>query len=89
MNTIMLIFIILASMFVASSANNMITIATALDDYFAMAEVPDYWYATTYQEEAERFAIFAKDNGYELKTTALTQIDPKNVSISGETSRFR
>ncbi|MDE5873361.1 MAG: ABC transporter permease, partial [Lachnospiraceae bacterium] len=80
----MLIFIILASMFVASSANNMITVATALDDYFAMAEVPDYWYVTTYQEEAERFAVFAKDNGYGLKITTLTQIDPKNVSISGE-----
>lgn len=84
MNTIMLIFIILASMFVASSANNMITVATALDDYFAMAEVSDYWYVTAYQEEAERFAAFAKDNGYGLKITALTQIDPKNVSISGE-----
>lgn len=88
MNTIMLIFIILASMFVASSANNMITVATALDDYFAMAEVPDYWYVTTYQEETERFAAFAKDNGYELKTTTLTQIDPKNVSISGETFSY-
>lgn len=84
MNTIMLIFIILASMFVSSSANNMITIASALDDYFAMAEVSDYWYVTAYQEEAERFAAFAKDNGYGLKITTLTQIDPKNVSISGE-----
>lgn len=84
MNTIMLIFIILATMFVASSVNNMITVATALDDYFEMAEVPDYWYATAYKEEAERFADFAEENGYELKTSKLTQIDPKSVTISGE-----
>lgn len=83
MNTIMLIFIILASMFVSSSANNMITVVTALDDYFNMAEVPDYWSATPYEKEAERFADFAKDNGYGLKTTQLIQIDPNYITIDG------
>ncbi len=55
MYLIMLIFIILAAMFIASGANNIITVATALEDYFDLAEVPDYWFATTYEEEAERF----------------------------------
>ena len=45
MNVILLVFIILASMFVSSSVNNIISVTTALDDYFEMAEVPDYFAA--------------------------------------------
>lgn len=85
MNIIMLVFIILAAMFVSSSANNMITVVTALDDYFGMAEVPDYWYATPYEGEVERFGEFAADNGYGLKTAELIQIDPKDIYVSGKT----
>ncbi|MBQ9110334.1 MAG: FtsX-like permease family protein [Oscillospiraceae bacterium] len=47
MNVILLIFIILATMFVSSSVNNILTISTALEDYFAAAGVPDYLLATT------------------------------------------
>ena len=85
MNAIMLTFIILAAMFVASSANNMITVATALDEYLEMADAPDYWYATGYEEEAERLGRFTEENGYGLTTTRLIQIDSQDVSISGET----
>ncbi len=42
MNIILLVFIILASMFVSSSVNNIISVTTALDNYFEMANVPDY-----------------------------------------------
>lgn len=41
MNMILFLFIILATMFVSSSVNNIITISTALDDYFEKAKVPD------------------------------------------------
>lgn len=88
MNTIMLIFIILAAMFISSSANNMITVTTALDEYFDMAEVPDYWFATSYKKEVERFTDFAKDNNYKLKTSELIQIDPQSVKISGENFEY-
>lgn len=84
MNAIMLIFIILAAMFVASSANNMITVVTALDEYFDMAKVPDYWFATPFEEEGERFREFAEDNGYGLSSAELIQIDPRDMLISGE-----
>ncbi len=47
MNIILLIFIILATMFVSSSVNNIFTITTALEDYFEAAGVPDYLLATT------------------------------------------
>ena len=42
MNVILLVFIILASMFVSSGVNNIISVTTALDDYFEMADAPDY-----------------------------------------------
>ena len=46
MNIILLLFIILATMFVASSVNNIINVTTALDDYFEMANMPDYFLYT-------------------------------------------
>ncbi len=46
MNVILLVFIILATMFVSSSVNNILTVATALEDYFEAAGVPDYFLST-------------------------------------------
>lgn len=43
MNIILLLFIILATMFVSSSVNNIINVTTALDSYFEMADAPDYF----------------------------------------------
>lgn len=45
MNLILLVFIILAAMFVSSSVNNIISVTTALDDYFEKADAPDYFAA--------------------------------------------
>ncbi len=42
MNVILLVFIILASMFVLSGVNNIISVTAALDDYLEMADAPDY-----------------------------------------------
>ncbi len=84
MNTILLIFVILGVMFTASSVNNMVTVATALDKYFELANVPDYWYATSYEEEAGRVEEFAHENGYGFCVSELVQIDPREVSVEGE-----
>lgn len=43
MNIILLVFIILATMFMSSGVSNIITVITALDSYFEMADVPDYF----------------------------------------------
>lgn len=43
MNVILLVFVILASMFISSGVSNIITVTTALDSYFEMADVPDYF----------------------------------------------
>lgn len=84
MNTILLIFVILAVTFTASSVNNLVTVATALEGYFEMAEVPDYWFATSYGEEEDRFERFADDNGYRFRMEELIQVDPKDVKVDGE-----
>lgn len=46
MNIIILLFIVLATMFVASSANNIVNVTSALDNYFEMANMPDYLVTT-------------------------------------------
>ncbi|MGN1086603.1 MAG: hypothetical protein ACI4Q5_06190, partial [Porcipelethomonas sp.] len=84
MNIILLIFITLAAMFIASSVNNILTVTTALDDYFEMAEAADYWIAVSEQSELERFYDFAAENNYDYKNAELLQIDPKGVQINGE-----
>ena len=42
MNVILPVFIILATMFVSSSVNNIMSVTTALDNYLKMANAPDY-----------------------------------------------
>lgn len=53
MNMILFLFIILATIFVSSSVNNIITISTALDDYFEKAGIPDLIIATKAMADSE------------------------------------
>lgn len=53
MNVILLIFIILATMFVSSSVNNIISVTSALDNYFEMADVPDFALALKGRETSQ------------------------------------
>ncbi len=46
MNIILLLFIIIATTFVSSSINNMVSISTALDNYFEISNAPDYTVVT-------------------------------------------
>lgn len=84
MNFILFIFITLAATFIASSANNMISVMTALDSYMEMAEAPDYWFATVEKGEVERFETFAKENDYDYSYGELAQVDPKDVEVNGK-----
>lgn len=84
MNLILLIFITLAAMFIASGANNLLTVMTALDSYFERAEVPDDWILFSERTEMERAVAFAEENGYVYRQTEAVQINPKEVYVSGE-----
>ncbi|MCM1046469.1 MAG: ABC transporter permease [Candidatus Gastranaerophilales bacterium] len=86
MNMILLLFIILAATFIASSANNMLTVATALDDYFEMAQMPDYFVsiADPDEEKLGQIEAFVRENGYGCRFLNVIQMDPKLVSVDGE-----
>lgn len=83
MNAILLIFIILAATFIASSVNNMVSVFTALDIYFDKAEVPDYWICFKNPEDLKQFQSFAKDRSLEYRQQEIFQIDPKEIYIDG------
>lgn len=84
MNVILLIFVILAATFIASSANNLITVNGALDNFFEKAGTPDYWFASTNAADMERFEKFAEENDYGYYAARLIQIEPKNVLVEGK-----
>lgn len=84
MNIILLIFVILAATFIASSANNLTTVSSALDNFFEKADVPDYWFASTNDADVGRFEEFAADNGYDYSISRLIQIEPRNILVEGE-----
>ncbi|MCM1268483.1 MAG: FtsX-like permease family protein [Bacteroidales bacterium] len=84
MNAILLIFVILAATFIAGSANNLITISGALDDFFEKANVPDQWFLSTNADDVERFRTFAKEEGCDYTVSQMIQIDPKNILVEGE-----
>ncbi len=81
MNIILLIFVILAATFIASSANNLFTISSAVDNFFKKANVPDYWFASTNNADIEKFEELAQKNNYNYYISRLIQIEPKNVLV--------
>lgn len=83
MNTILLLFIILASMFIASSANNLLSVMTAIDDYFEMANVPDYWFSAMDEAVMEQFGVFADENGYIYEYIKGISIISNEVMVDG------
>ena len=84
MNIILLIFVTLAATFIASSANNMVTVSSALDNYFDKANVPDYWFASTNAPDIERFKELASENGYDYIISLLVKINPADITSDGE-----
>lgn len=88
MNIILLIFVILAATFIAGSANNLITVSSALDHFFDRANVPDYWFASTNAGDIKKFEEMAEENGYDYHVSRLIQIEPSNVLVEGETLEY-
>ena len=46
MNIILLVFVLLSAMFVSSSANNILSVMTARDEFFEMSGMSDYFVMT-------------------------------------------
>lgn len=84
MNLILLVFVVLAVTFMASSAKNLVTVSSALDSYFEKADVPDHWFITAHSADVEAFEKFAGEGGYDYYISRLLQIDPKEIFVEGE-----
>ena len=84
MNAILLVFIILASTFIASSVNNMTAVMTALDRYFDKAEVPDYAFCLTSKAETDKLVRMLEEHSYEFRCQELLQANPAEIKMKGE-----
>lgn len=83
MNFVLLVFILLAAMFIASGGSNMVTIFTALDNYFEMAEVPGYWLLFNDITDKEKYEDFASENNYGCKSSEMISANADNFKIDG------
>lgn len=86
MNVILLIFIILASMFMSSGVSNIITVTTALDSYFEMADVPDYFAASS-NKVSDNDIIKTLENASaidEFRIEECVQMSQSNITRKGE-----
>lgn len=86
MNVILLLFIILASMFVASSVTNIVTVTTALDNYFEMADVPDYFAADISKSgESDLYGTFENASAIkEFRIEEVGYMSKSNVTRNGK-----
>ena len=89
MNMIILLFVILATMFVSSSVNNIINVTSALDKYFEMADVPDYLILTLnkMQEADVEEALDASAAVNSYNTEEIIVISSENLKSEDESVR--
>lgn len=64
MNVILLLFVIMASAFLASSVSNLITITGAVESFLKMAETPDFIIIALGETEESDIDVFLKDCEY-------------------------
>lgn len=86
MNIILLVFIILASMFVSSGVSNIITTTTALDRYFEMSDLPDYF--AIYQNKADSKDVYeVLENASaidDFRIEEVARMSQSNITRDGE-----
>ena len=83
MNMILLLFILLASMFLASSANNLVTVTGTVDRFIEMSEVPDFFLLALAQGEEDPIQDFIETNPavkkYDVQDTVSIQNDQVEI----------
>ncbi len=94
MNIILLIFIILASTFIASSTNNLLVISNAMDSYLQKAELSDYLFIALKDERNDKEIVdFLNNNKYvkdwsvdenvNLASNDIKLSNGKNINMAG------
>lgn len=86
MNIILLIFVILASMFVSSSVNNILVVSGTLGNFFEKAEMTDYFVGITGDDADKQLSqlLDNTDGVTSYKIEPFTVIDNKNLKFNGE-----
>ncbi len=86
MNVILLVFIILASMFMSSGVSNIITVTTALDSYFEMADVPDYFTMSENKSEHKDICRTLENASAidEFRIEEFVSMSQSNITRAGE-----
>ena len=89
MNIILLIFVILASMFVSSSVNNILVVSGTLDNFFEKAEMTDYFVgvsgASSVSADERLSELLDNTDGVtSYQTEPFIVIDNKNFKFKGE-----
>lgn len=88
MNIILLIFIILASMFLASSVNNLFAVGGAVEDFFEVSKVPDLFTVSLedsnqieeYLKNSEYVTEYEVSDGYNLMNEQITIVKRQQAS---------
>lgn len=86
MNIILLIFVILASMFVSSSVNNILVVTGTLDNFFEKAEMTDYFVGVGGNDSDKQLSqlLDNTDGVTSYKIEPFAVIDKKKVKSNGE-----
>lgn len=84
MNIILFMFVLLAATFTASGASNMVTIFSALDNYFEMADVPCQWLVFNDADNRDKYKDFANDNNYDFKFNEMIYASADNIKVNGK-----
>ena len=84
MNIILFLFVLLSSMFISSSVNNILTIADATDEYLNKAGVKDYLIATL-EKEGSSIRENLEDNDYveSFNIEEVLYITYKDILLNG------
>lgn len=91
MNVILFLFIVLATMFVSSSVNNIITVSSALEDFFDKAKLPDYLVGTTSMEGKRSLEEALKDvpGITSKKIEKLVYFNSDQVKVNGKKTEMQ
>lgn len=83
MNVILLLFIIMAAMFLASSVSNLVTVFGAVEHFFAMSNVPDYIVFCLAEGEEDPVAEFLDENEWvrEYQTVDMLNLTGEQIEI--------
>ena len=86
MNIIILLFVTLSTLFVASSMNNIVTVVTGLDYFFDKAKLPDYTVMTMAEPEDSAFSdkLSALSDKNVIKAEEMIVADIGNLKVDGK-----